>query len=360
MVKLEGKDGIMQQSEPRPPVGTPVWIAIDLARTKWVYCVRWGGAERRRLSTPGELKHLQALVGQYENCPVHVAYEACGFGYEIAWWLQDQQMAVTVIAPSRMEKRPGLGVKTDRLDAAKMARKLELGDLQGIYVPRRVEHERRQLARTYGQMLKERKRAQTRIRALLREHGKLGPAPVEGWTKYSQWLATQELCEPLTLCVGALLATRKPGAMQAQACKQALLALAHSAAYRRVVQALSSQPGVGEFSAIRLVLEIGEIDRFHRAGAFTHYLGLTPSEYSTGESIQRGHILRCGPGALRAMLVQCGWSAIRGDPGLREVFERLSPRIGSKRAIVAVTRRLALRMRAQWLKAVEHAPARIA
>jgi transposase len=359
MVKVEWKDGIEQLGERQPPAGTPVWIGIDLSRTKWVYCVRWGGAERRRLSSPGELKHLQALVGQYQGCAVHVAYEACGFGYDIAWWLQGKQMAVTVIAPSRMEKRPGLGVKTDRLDAAKMARKLELGDLKGIYIPRRVEHERRQLARTYGQMLKERKRAQTRIRALLREHGKLGPAPVEGWTKYSQWLSTQQLCEPLQLCVNALLATRKPGEMQAQACKQALMGLAHGAEYRRVVQALSSQPGVGEFSAIRLVLEIGEIERFRRSGAFTHYLGLTPSEYSTGESVQRGHILRCGPGALRAMLVQCGWSAIRGDQGLREVFERLSPRMGSKRAIVAVTRRLALRMRSQWLSAVEQDPARV-
>lgn len=341
-----------QAVEQKPAAGTAVWIAVDLSRTKWVYCVRWGGMERLRLSTPAELRHLQAVVRRYEGCAVHLGYEACGFGYEIAWWLQEQKVAVTVIAPSRIERAPGLVVKTDRLDAGKMARKLEQRDLKGIYVPPRAEHQWRQLVRTYGQMLKERKRAQIRIRALMQEHGKIGPPAVEGWKKYCEWLAGQELAAPVKLCVQMLLATREAGAVQAGSCKQQLLALARSDAYRPVVQALSAQPGVGEFSAILFVLEIGAIRRFRRAAALVHYLGLTPSEYSTGDSVQRGHILKCGPGVLRGVMLQCGWSAIRGDQGLRDVFDRLSPRIGAKRAIVAVTRRLVLRLYAYWLQAV--------
>lgn len=73
-----------------PAPGTEVKIAIDLSRTKWGYCVRWEGQEQRRLTTPGELKHVQALVAQYQGCPVHLAFEACGFGHEIAWWAQGQ------------------------------------------------------------------------------------------------------------------------------------------------------------------------------------------------------------------------------------------------------------------------------
>lgn len=72
-------------------------------------------------------------------------------------------------------------MKTDRIDVGKMARKLDQGELKGIYVPSRAEHEKRQVARTYDQALKERKRAQQRIRSLMQEHGRLGPLPQAGW-----------------------------------------------------------------------------------------------------------------------------------------------------------------------------------
>jgi transposase len=162
---------------PHPPApGTEVKMAIDLSRTKWVYCVRWEGQEKRRLTTPAEIKHVQALVGQYQGCSVHLAFEACGFGYEIAWWAREQGVDVTVIAPSRMERAPGLQVKNDRIDVGKMVRKLEQDEVKGIYVPSRTDHEKRQVVRTYAQALKERKRAQSRMRSLMQEHGRPGAA----------------------------------------------------------------------------------------------------------------------------------------------------------------------------------------
>src|SRR5262245_54104612 len=86
--RLRLEDQHAQEQIGVPPPGTAVKIAVDLSRSKWVYCVRWQGAERRRLSTGGEIKHLQALVRRYAGCPVHLAFEACGFGYELAWWAQ--------------------------------------------------------------------------------------------------------------------------------------------------------------------------------------------------------------------------------------------------------------------------------
>jgi len=162
---------------PRPPQpGSPVWMSIDISRTKLVFCVRWGGAEQRRLSTPMGLEHVRALVEQYRDCRLHVAYEACGFGYEIAWWLQAQAVATTVIAPSRVERAPGPSVKTDRLDVGKMARKLEKAELKPIYIPSHTIHEQRAFGHTYAQCVKERKRAQVRIRALMQEHSAPGAA----------------------------------------------------------------------------------------------------------------------------------------------------------------------------------------
>jgi len=344
-----------QEQIGRPPVGTAVKIAVDLSRSKWVYCVRWQGAEQLRLSTGGELKHLQALVRRYEGCPVHLAFEACGFGYEVAWWAQEEAIAVTVIAPSRMERAPGLPVKTDRLDVGRMARQLENRSLKGIYVPERAGHERRRVVRTYGQAVKERKRAQVRIRSLLQEHGRIGPAPRAGWKPYREWLGTQPLPADVQLCLETLLAMRALAERHANVLEQRLLAIARSPDYRDIVAALCTQRGVGPLSAIRFMLEIGDVRRFPTADSIGHYLGVTPSEYSSGDTLQRGHIVKCGPGSLRAALLQCGWASVRrgGDVSLRAVYDRLAPRTGTKRAIIAVTRRLVVRLRARWLAVLE-------
>jgi transposase len=333
-------------------------MAIDVSRSKLVYCLRWNGAEQRRLSTPAALHHLQAVVAQYRDYELHVAYEACGFGYEPAWWLQAQQVAVTVIAPSRVERAPGLGVKTDRLDAGILARKLEKGELKGIYVPPRALHEQRPLGRTYAQCVRERQRAQIRIRSLLQEQGRLGPEPSAGWTAYRTWLAAQELAAPVRASVQAHEQVRELADQQAQRLRRELLQLARGATYGRVVRALCAQPGVGPASAIRVVLELGTVERFASGAALAHYLGLTPSQYSSGELDHRGHILKCGPGAVRGLLLQCAWAAVRPgrDAALRAVFERVAPRRGRKRAIVAVARRLAVQLHRRWW-AVQHPPA---
>lgn len=356
MGKIRLVNGIGQQGSTasRPQPGSEVWCAIDIARTKLVYCVRWGGAEQHRLSTPLGVEHVRALVERYHDCRLHVAYEACGFGYEIAWWLQAQPgVTVTVVAPSRVERPPGRAVKTDRVDAGKLASKLERGDLKGIYIPTRTLHQDRSLGRAYAQCLKERKRAQIRIRSLLQEHGHLGPLPRQGWSIYAQWLTQCALPPAVRTCVDGHLQLRATADLQARRLHAALGELAVSESYKELVCKLRTQSGIGMYSAIRLVLELGTMNRFPTTDSLPHYLGLTPSQYSSGERDHRGHILKSGPGFLRAMLLQCAWATVRQgcDRQLCAVFESLAPRIGRKRAIIAVARRLAIKVRTLWLEA---------
>ena len=349
----------MTKVVPRPEPGQSVFVGLDLSRSTWSFNLRWGGRERRRWSTSGDVRHVEALATEYAACALHVAYEACGFGYEIAWLLRARGVAVTVVAPSTIERAPGLRVKTDRVDARLLAEHLDQGRLKGIAIPTRADHEARQLSRAYAQAAQDRKRAQSRLRALLQEHGRLGPLPRCGWTAYTQWLATQELAAPVRLCVDELMAARHESEQRARRLRLALLRVARDTAYAPLIAAVTQQPGIGRFTAIRLRLELGELPRFRTAGSFTHYLGLTPSEYSSGDNLQRGHLTQCGPAAVRAWLVQCAWASIRepqGDAALRATFLRLCPRAGKKRAIIAVTRRLALRLRARWLACV-NAPA---
>ncbi len=335
----------------RPEAGQAIYIGLDVSRTKWVFNVRWDGREQRRLSTPPALQHVEALLAEYPHTRRHLAYEACGFGYEIAWALQAGGIAVTVVPPSTMARVPGAAVKTDRLDARTLAQELEQGRLKRVRVPLREDHARRQLSRTYEQALKDKKRAQARIRSLLQDQGRLGPPPTAGWPTYARWVADQTLPAAIRHCLDELLALREAALTSARRLKRALAAVAREPAYAPVVQALSAQGGVGPFTAIRLRLELGDITQFRTADSFPNFLGLTPSEYSSGERIQRGHIAKRGPGHVRGWLVQSAWASLRtdADPRLRACFERLAPRTGKKRAIIAVARRLALRVRARWL-----------
>jgi transposase len=357
MTKLQLKpaDGQGPQGPP-PAAGEVVTIAVDLARSKWVYVCRWHEAEQRRLSTPGALSHLQALVQDYvaQGCAVQVVYEACGFGYEIAWWVAAQPGArVLVVAPSTVEKAPGVGVKTDGLDAGGLALKAERGMLKGIYVPSREQHQHRQLSRTYEQVVRNRRREQTRLRLLLQDHGYTqAPERLAGWGALAAWVAQEQAQWPgaLQQCVAELLAQRAAAEASAQRVQRALRQLGKRPAYAAVVNALAAQPGVGAFTAIRVVLELGDIERFRSGAALVNYLGLTPGEHSSGTVVRRGPVRKCGPGRLRAWLVQCAWAAVRtgGDPALSATFTGLAARAGRKRAIVAVARRLALRLRARW------------
>jgi transposase len=122
--------------------------------------------------------------------------------------------------------------------------------------------------------------------------------------------------------------------------------LARSDRYKEDVKLLKSAPGIGMLTAIRLVLEWGNVSRFTRKEEFASFLGLVPSDYSSGEQERRGHITKQGNRGPRSWLVECSWVAIRLDPVLSEKFRRVLKSCGSKKkAIVAVARKLALRLR---------------
>jgi transposase len=338
-----------------------VIIATDLARTKWVTAVQWNGQTHRTVATPGELRHLQQLVAHYHpRCAVEVVYEACGFGYEIAWWAQAQGLAVLVVAPSRVSRVPGARVKTDRRDARELAQQYAHGQLKGIAIPTRAQHEWRQVSRTYEQALSDRQRAQKRLRMLLQEHGRIGPAAAQGWAVYERWLSAQTLPAPVAQCVGELQQLRAGAAQAVGRLRTALGAVAQRAEYRSLVAALAQQSGVGRFTSLRFVLEIGDIHRFPTADSIANYVGLAPSEHSSGTTVRRGHVQRCGPGALRGWLIQCAWACVRAghDRSLCALFTRVAARAPGQRkcAAVAVARKLAVRLRARWLE-WEAAPA---
>ena len=117
--------------------------------------------------------------------------------------------------------------------------------------------------------------------------------------------------------------------------------------YRASVDAKKSCPGIGWLSAIRFTLEWGDMARFTSRKRFASFTGLTSSEYSTGSMVHRGRITRQSSERIRAWLIQCSWRAIKLDPVLLTKYRAVMKNTGNnkKKAIVAVARKLAVRMR---------------
>ena len=109
-----------------------------------------------------------------------------------------------------------------------------------------------------------------------------------------------------------------------------------------------SAPGIGPLSSRILSNELGDLSQFANERQLFSYTGLTPSEFSSGDTVRKGHITRQGNKRVRYILNQAAWRAIKKDLDLKEFFERLAPRTGKKRAIVAVARKLIGRIRAAF------------
>ena len=109
-----------------------------------------------------------------------------------------------------------------------------------------------------------------------------------------------------------------------------------------------SVPGVGLISARILANELGDLSQFANERQLFSYTGLTPAEYSSGENTRRGSITKQGNTQVRSILIEVAWRAIKQDPSLKAFFERIKARRGSKRAIVAVARKLIGRIRAAF------------
>ena len=107
-------------------------------------------------------------------------------------------------------------------------------------------------------------------------------------------------------------------------------------------------------SAMEVLTELQDVSRFSTADQIAAYLGLTPSQYSSGQKVRMGRITHTGNHRLRTRMVECSWILIKKDPGLQKVYEVIKKRRGGKRAIVAVSRKLIIRIRRILLDGVTY------
>lgn len=329
--------------------GKSIFIGLEDSKKTWKICVRCDGMIIQETGMPARFEVLQAyLQKHYPVCDIHVMYEAGFRGF----WLHDALVEAgvsCVVTPAHLVTQEKVNkVKTDRVDARRLALNLENGDYSVCAVPDRERREDRQVVRTLTQVQRKITSVKNQIRKFLDFHNLAPDLPAGSWkaTQYAR-LRSLQLSSVLQICLDTYLDLLDHLADQKDRLKKQLEVIATKERYREAVAIKASCPGIGRLSATRFTLEWGNLSRFPSGKSFACYTGLTSREHSSGEAVHRGRITGQGSGVVRGWLIQCAWRALKKDPVLWDKFERVRSRSGSKKkAIVAVARKLAVRLRA--------------
>ncbi len=339
-----------------------IFVGVDVHLTSWHVTVRTEEVVLVQSTIGGSWEELRKVLSRWRPDQELIVYEA-GFS---GFWLYDAVVGwgarCIVVPPSRIPVESGNRIKTDRRDSAKLAQMAVSGEVPSVWVPSMAQRQEREVLRERRRLVRQQRQVQCQIKALLHCYGVQVACCRGRWShEYERRLwqlrfSSQFMQGSFERLLERYQFIRQQVAAQTQLVRE----LSRQAAYRERVRWITSLPGVGVLTAMELVTELGDIERFDTAEQVAAYIGLTPSEYSSGGSVHRGHISRCGKAAVRSRLVEASWIAIRFDPELADVYQRIRTRQGGKRAIVAVARRLLLRVRRVWLDGRSYAPATVA
>jgi Transposase and inactivated derivatives len=333
--------------------GKEIHIGLEDSKKTWKLSARSGRMEVHETSMPAEYENLRNyLRNKFPSCKICVMYEAGFRGFELHDKLVADGYKCVVTPPHTVTQEKCNRQKNDRNDCRRLSKNLANQDYRSCYVPSRKEREDRHISRFQAQIQRDITRACNRIRRAIEFHGLEKHFPPGKWTPFQYREAEKQMVsltlnDSLKFVFTKMFEELRFLRSQKVLIVKRLQELGKSAEYRTQVELLSSAPGVGTLTAIRLALEWGDVRRFGSKEKFANFTGLIPSDYSSGEEDHKGHITKQGSRAVRTWLIECAWQAIRKDPILLEKYKAIVSRCGSgKKAIVAVAHKLAIRLRA--------------
>ncbi len=298
----------------------------------------------RTVAIPDKL--AEQLRRYFLGASIYTAYEAGFSGFVLHRVLEQAGIDNIVVHPGSIEVAINNRVKTDKRDALKIATLLEAGRLTGIGVPSPQQEQERLLTRTRQQLVEERSAIKNRIRMKCHQMGLIEADDTREMShKLVEEMLAQSPSQELSVVIEAYWSVWKSIETQIRKLEQKLKEQAQTDPNETIYR---SAPGIGALSARILSNELGDFSQFNNERQLFSYVGLTPSEFSSGDKVRKGHITHQGNKRVRYILNQAAWRAIKKDRHLKEFFERLYPRTGKKKAIVAVARKLIGRIRAAF------------
>ena len=276
--------------------------------------------ELRSQRLPAATEAVVGWVGSLPG-PVVVAYEAGPTGFGLARALSSAGVRCVVVAPSKLERPPGDRVKTDRRDAERLARLAHIGELPAVRVPSPAEEAARDLVRAREDARADLMRARHRLSKLLLRHGLVFEGAA--WTQaHQRWLRglrfdQASLRAAYEEAEGAVLGVQA----RRDRLDRAIAELAATWPWVPLVGRLGCLRGVGVLTALGLAVEVGDWQRFTGA-TIGAYLGLVPTEHSSGAHRAQGSITKAGNSHARRLLVEAAWHHRRPYRPSRELQRR--------------------------------------
>jgi transposase len=331
------------------------FIGLDVHDRFWKVTIRCNGMPLKTFSmNPSPPELAQYMTKHYPGGSYYSVYEAgfCGF------WVHRELCALgfhnIVINPADV---PTSGKektnKNDKRDSRKLARELENGSLEAIYVPTEPQQQRRSLCRLRFRTVENCKRVKNRLKGLLHYYGYHIPSHTEmpHWSgKFIQWLKALKFAHApgndyLQFALEELANHRQ----RLTAITRQLRRYSREPELAPTFQCLHSVSGIGFITAITLLTELIDMARFKTFDDTACFVGLIPSEHSTGGNDNSAGITSRRNKYLRPLLIEAAWVAVREDPAMTQAFHQLTKRMTPQRAIIRMAKKLLRRIRHVWL-----------
>jgi transposase len=316
------------------------------ARATAAAAVRLGSGEVFRARVVGgpaaTIEWLRSLPG-----PVRAVYEAGPTGFGLARAARAAGIEVMVCAPGAIPRQPGDRVKTDARDALKLARLLAAGQLRPVVVPEPELEALRDVVRAREDLRGDLMAARHRISKLLLRRGLVWAGPGDTWSqRHVRWLSTLDLRDALAdVVLGEYLACHEVLLARRDRLDTLIAEQATRRPWAPTVARLRCLRGVDTLTAVGLVAEIGDIAAFAHPKQLASYVGLVPSEQSTGERRRQGTITKAGSGHARRLLIEAAWH-YRRAPRVSLTLRRRQA--GQPAAAVDAAWRAQLRLHRRW------------
>ena len=291
------------------------YVGLDVHKDSIAIAVAEEGRDSAREigRFPSDWKSLEKQLSRLsDGYRLVICYEAGPTGFELHRRLSEAGYESEVVAPSLIPVKSGERIKTDRRDACKLARCLRAGDLTSVYVPDEATEALRDLERARYAAKKTETAARHQLGKFLLRHGRRWTGRSNWTLKHMAWIRAQEFeHEAHRRVLRDAIKTLDDATERVQRLMADIEELIETSTLAPLVKAMQSLRGVATLSAVVIVAEIGDLRRFDSAGAFMAYLGLVPSEHSTGNSKRKGRITRTGNCHVRRILIEAAWHYLK-------------------------------------------------
>lgn len=346
--------------------GSEAFIGIDTSKLRNAVAIAEAGrgGEVRYLgeidTTDAATRKLVAKLAA-KHSKLTFCYEAGPTGYGLYRLIKSLGHDCDVVAPSLIPKKAGNHVKTNRRDALDLARLLRAGELTAVWVPDERHEAMRDLSRAREAAVDDLKGKRQQISSLLLRLGLHYPGKKTWGKTHRIWLRSQKIGQrEQRIVFEELLVAEAHVQERVDRLTAAIRAAVPEWSLSEIVTALQAMRGIDLVSAVVILAEIGDLSRFASPRELMAYLGLVPSERSTGDTAKRGGITKAGNRRARRILVECSWSyrhpprvgkdkqakVAAAPPAVREIAWKAQTRLSArfraltkknKRSVIVVT-----------------------